>query len=83
VKNVGLFDAKNRFSEICEQVSQTGEPLIVTRRGRPLVRIVPVEREEGSVWDTVHEGLSRFGPIEEELELPDRQVTRNRPSPLE
>jgi prevent-host-death family protein len=83
MKKVGLFDAKNRFSELCERVAETGEPLTVTRRGRPLVKIVPAEPEATSVWETVEEARNRYGPIEEELELPSRESELNRPSPLE
>lgn len=82
MRKLGLFDAKNRLSEVCEKVAQTGEPWTITRRGRPLVKIVPVERETQSVWDTVEEGHHRYGPIRDEIELPAREASRNRPSPL-
>jgi prevent-host-death family protein len=38
---VGIFDAKTRLSEIAERVKRTGEPVTVTKRGVPLVEIVP------------------------------------------
>lgn len=38
---VGLFDAKTHLSEIAERVKQTGEPVTVTKRGVPLVEIIP------------------------------------------
>ncbi len=82
VKSFGLFDAKNRLSEICDQVARSGEPCTVTRRGKPLVRIVPVDESSGSVWDTVEEAQARYGPITEELELPARNPARNRPTPF-
>jgi len=43
MKTVGLFEAKTKLSEICEEVARTREPVTVTRRGRPLVRIEPEE----------------------------------------
>lgn len=43
MKTVGMFDAKARLSEICEQVAASHEPVTVTKRGRPLVRIDPIE----------------------------------------
>lgn len=82
MKSFGLFDAKNRFSEICDQVARGGEPCTITRRGKPLVRIVPVEESAGSVWDTVEEARARYGPIAEELKLPPRDPARNRPTPF-
>lgn len=82
MKTHGLFDTKNRLSEICDQVARTGEPCTVTRRGKPLVKIVPVNDLEGSVWDSVEESQARYGPLTEELELSRRDPSRNRPSPL-
>jgi prevent-host-death family protein len=82
MKTLGLFDTKNRLSEICDQVARTGEPCTVTRRGKPLVRIVPAEDSGGSVWDTVEESRARYGPLTEELELPSRDPSRNRPTPF-
>ncbi|MHB2016306.1 MAG: type II toxin-antitoxin system Phd/YefM family antitoxin [Candidatus Xenobia bacterium] len=50
-KSVGLFEAKTRLSELCEQVAQTRQPVTVTRRGRPLVRILPAEEPTASIWE--------------------------------
>jgi prevent-host-death family protein len=38
---IGLFEAKTRFSEICRRVAGSGEEILVTLRGRPLVRLLP------------------------------------------
>lgn len=45
---IGLFEAKTRFSEICRQVAGSGEEVLVTLRGRPLVRLLPPPRLSGS-----------------------------------
>lgn len=83
MKALSLFDTKNRFSEVCDEVARTGEPCVVTRRGRALVRIIPAEEDRlCTVWDTVEEARARYGPIEEEIELPTRSVKARRPSPL-
>jgi prevent-host-death family protein len=87
MKTVQLFDAKNRFSELCETVARSGEPCLVTRRGKPLVQVIPVargpDRPRASVWDTWAEGQAKYGPIEEEIELPGRVAGNNRSSPIE
>ena len=49
MKLIGVFEAKTRLSEICEQVAQTGEPVTLTRRGKPLVRILPVDERGPSI----------------------------------
>lgn len=53
MKSLGIFDVKTRLSEICESVARTGETVLVTRRGKPFVRIAPLEDERGgsAVWE--------------------------------
>lgn len=42
---VSVFDARNRFSELIE-AAERGEEVIVTKRGRPVVRLTPVNEAE-------------------------------------
>jgi len=72
--SVALYDAKNRLSEICNQVTETGEPCIISRRGKPIVKLVPVDdsEEANSVWGTVEESQAKYGPLDEDFELPER-----------
>lgn len=39
---IGLFEAKTKFSAICERVASTHAGVTITRRGMPLVRIEPI-----------------------------------------
>ncbi len=84
MKTLGIFEVKNKLSELCEDVSSGGDTLIVTRHGKPLVRIVPYHTPDSrqSVWGTVAECQAKYGPITEELDLPDRNVATNREDPL-
>lgn len=50
-KTVGLFEAKTRFSELCDQVAVTHEGVTVTRHGKPLVRIIPVEERPMTILE--------------------------------
>lgn len=38
---MSLFDVKTRFSEVVERVLREGRSITVTRRGQPVVDIVP------------------------------------------
>jgi prevent-host-death family protein len=38
---INLFDAKNRLSALIDQVEEGGE-VMITRRGKPVARLVPV-----------------------------------------
>ena len=85
-----LYDAKNRLSEICKQVTESGQPCVISRRGQPAVKIVPFEEDSvsdssgnpASVWDTVEESQARYGKMTEDFELPDRS-RHSTPSPLD
>lgn len=81
---VALYDAKNRLSELCNQVTETGEPCIISRRGQPIVKLVRVEPSEAaaSVWGTVEESKARYGELDEEFEVPERR-SEQRVNPLE
>ncbi len=67
-KTVGIFEAKTKFSELCEQVARTGKEIVVTRRGKSVVRIVPVVADAGQdhaapagVLDRLRENEALYG----------------------
>jgi prevent-host-death family protein len=39
---VGVFEAKNRLTALLDEVEGGGE-VIITRRGRPIARLAPIE----------------------------------------
>ncbi len=41
MKQIGMFEAKTRLSEIAESVRHTGQPVTLTKRGEPVVDVVP------------------------------------------
>ncbi len=40
MERVGIYDARARLSELVEKV-EAGEEVVLTRRGQPVVRLVP------------------------------------------
>ena len=38
---IGAFEAKNRLSSLLER-AEKGEEIVITRRGKPVARLVPV-----------------------------------------
>ena len=66
MKTIGLFEAKTKFSEICDQVSKSGEAVTVTRRGQPLVRIDPLHEEGKTIRERRAEYLA--GPGRDDLD---------------
>lgn len=49
---IGTFEAKNRFSELLDEV-EAGEEIVVTRRGKPVARIVAFEPPDRGVADAL------------------------------
>lgn len=82
---IGLFEAKTKFSEICEEVSRKGETVVVTRRGRPLVKIEPIEQEQAhqEVWLLRESFDKKYGSQKEDFELPPRDIEKEWKNPLD
>ncbi len=45
METVGAFDAKTHLSALLERVEQ-GETIVITRHGRPVAQLSPVERRD-------------------------------------
>lgn len=42
---INVADAKREFSELLGRVAYGGETVLITRRGRPMAKLVPVDLE--------------------------------------
>lgn len=42
MNTIGIFEAKTKFTAICEEVVRTGQGVIVSKRGQPMVMVAPV-----------------------------------------
>lgn len=45
MKKMSVSETKARFLAVANEVSQTGETIVVTKRGKPLIKLVPVKAE--------------------------------------
>jgi prevent-host-death family protein len=41
---IGAFEAKNKLSELLDR-AEAGEEVVITRRGKPVAKLVPIERK--------------------------------------
>lgn len=41
--SVSVFDAKTRLTALIDEVERGGEEVVITRRGKPVARLVPVK----------------------------------------
>ena len=44
MKEVGLYDAKNRLSALVQEVEETGAEILITRHGKPVARLSPAKQ---------------------------------------
>jgi antitoxin (DNA-binding transcriptional repressor) of toxin-antitoxin stability system len=61
---------------VCEEVARTKEGVLVTKRGKPFVRIVPLLQEESGgseVWQARERYAGKLKK-DEDFTLPDRNV---------
>ena len=44
---IGAFEAKNKLSELLDRV-EGGEEVVITRRGKPVAKLIPASGEMGT-----------------------------------
>ena len=54
--NIGAFEAKNRLSELLQQV-EAGESFVITKHGRPVASLAPIPPNKPA-QDTIAQLLS-------------------------
>jgi len=50
-ESINMADAKKHFSELVGRVAYAKERLLITKRGKPMARLVPVEESEHHLGD--------------------------------
>ena len=80
---VTLFEAKAQISELVRRVAQGGESVVLTVRGKPMVRIIPYVEEAPApdVWEVREQVVAEYGAFD--LELPPRTTEKPRTDLLE
>jgi prevent-host-death family protein len=59
MKEVGVYEAKTHLARLLEEVER-GETITITRHGKPVARLVPVEGPQRSRADTIA-AIKEFG----------------------
>ena len=68
--NIGTFDAKTHFSEIIENV-QKGKNYTITKRGKPVAKIIPFSGESNLRKDIVNQLFSYQTSSNEKFDIID------------
>jgi len=70
---------KARCLKVMNDIQATGEPLIVTKRGKPVVKVVPVESEKDDIFGFMADKFDIVGDIESPVvPLKDWKVFRTK-----
>lgn len=51
---VGIRELANRASGVVDEVTRTGRPALITKRGRPVAALVPLDADELEDWVLSH-----------------------------
>jgi len=70
---------KTRCLSVMDDVQATGEPVIVTKRGKPVVKVVPVESETDDIFGFMAGKFTIVGDIESPVvPLEQWKITRTK-----
>ncbi len=75
--SLNVAEAKRRFSDLLGRVADGGETILITRRGKPMAKLVPVAQAEHDVEaarKTSTQGLGRIPGLLRHR-APDRAVS--------
>lgn len=67
--SISKSQLKARALELMREVERTGKPLVITDRGRPVLKLVPFESQERPIESfrgCVLEYDDPFGPVDED-----------------
>ncbi len=71
-RTIGAAEFKAHCLRILDEVERTGEPVTITKRGRPVAEVKPVENREGkSIFGLMKGSVTWLGDPEESGFDPD------------
>lgn len=73
VNTISAFDAKNRLGQLLDRVS-AGEELVITRRGEPVAKLVPVDERSA---DAIDLALETFRAVRDSLAKDGVKLSRD------
>lgn len=55
---------KARCLAVMDDIQATGEPVIVTKRGKPVVKVIPIKPEKDNLFGSMADDVKIVGDIE-------------------
>jgi prevent-host-death family protein len=75
MKQIAAGAFKARCLAVMKKVQMTGEPVIVTKRGAPFVKVVPIESEKNDIFGFMAGKVKIVGDIESPIPV-EWEVTK-------
>lgn len=63
MKQIAAGQFKAQCLAIMDQVSKSGEPVLVTKHGKPVVKLVPAEKQEDDIFGYMAGKVKILGDI--------------------
>ena len=76
MKRMAAGTFKARCLAVMKKVQATGEPVIVTKRGTPVVKVVPVQSEKNDIFGIMIGKVKIIGDIESPIPVKWEATTR-------
>jgi len=71
MKSMRAGEFKARCLKVMDQVRATREPVIITKRGRPVAKLVPVDKRGDDIFGCLKGVMEIVGDIESPLVAPE------------
>lgn len=71
MRQMAAAEFKARCLRIMDDVSKKGEPVLITKKGRPVAKLVPVEAPSDDVFGCLKGKLEILGDIESPILAPE------------
>jgi prevent-host-death family protein len=71
MKSMRAGEFKARCLKVMDQVRATREPVVITKRGRPVAKLVPVDRRGDDIFGCLKGVVEIVGDIESPLVAPE------------
>jgi prevent-host-death family protein len=71
MKKISAGEFKARCLTLMDEVNETREPVLITKRGRPVAKLVPLQRMQSKLIGRLEGIVEIKGDIESPLEPPE------------
>ncbi len=69
MKTIKASEFKAKCLKLMDEVAATGKPIVITKNGRPVSRLVPFREKPGSLWGLHRESLVIHGDVVSPLDV--------------